>query len=112
MRTLAVFFLCFFPSLLQASSGDAKVLTMLRANPIVQAAVAEAKKFSGASDCDYQVESTELTQFAPGSTFDYSAEITCSNPNENEEGAGLVQVRGQTSGEGPEELSLKVSFVG
>jgi azurin len=84
---------------------------MLKKNPIVKAAVAEAKKFTGAKTCKYTIESSEPEQFQKGTTFDYSAEITCSeNPDEFE---AMIRVRGRMfSPDGPQALTLSIDFAG
>ena len=93
----------------QADSSNSKVLAWLKKNPIVNAAVAEAKKFSGAKTCDYDVKSSEDPQSRKGSTFDYSAEITCIDT----EAAGIVRVKGSTSfSDYVENLTLSIEFVG
>jgi hypothetical protein len=93
----------------QADSGNSKVLAMLKKNPIVNAAVAEAKKFSGAKTCNYDVKSSEAPQFQKGTTFDYSAEVTCIH----DEAAGIVRVKGRTSfSDYMEDLTLSIGFAG
>lgn len=91
-----------------ADSGNPKVLAMLKSNPIVNAALSEAKKFSGAKMCEYKVESNEPPQFEKGTTFDYSAEITCMH----KEAAAIIRVKGRMFSVGPQELTLSIAFAG
>ena len=91
-----------------ANSGNTRVLAMLKKNSIVNAAVAEAKRFSGAKTCQYNVESSEPPQFQKGTTFDYSAEITCSH----NEAAGIIRVKGRMFSEEPQELTISIAFAG
>jgi hypothetical protein len=93
-----------------ADSGKLKVTAMLKNNPVVKAAVAQAKKFSGSKACGYRVESRESPEFEKGTTFDYSAEITCIH---GEEG-GVVQIKGRMfyPSDGPQEMTLNIRFAG
>lgn len=91
-----------------ADSGNPKVLAMLKSNPIVNAALTQAKKFSGAKTCEYKVESSEPPQFEKGTTFDYSAEITCMH----EGAAAIIRVKGRMFSVGPQELTLSIAFAG
>jgi hypothetical protein len=92
--------------------GNAKVLTMLKRNTIVNAAVDQAKKFSGAKKCSYTVKAQPLPQFQKGTAYDYSAEITCSSNNPAYEAAGIIRINGQMLQDSPQDLSLTIFFVG
>ncbi len=110
--TLSLGFLLIFPNALEASDGDTKVLAMLKTNPIVQEAVTQAKSFSGAKDCQYEIKSKELSQFEPGTAFDYEAEVSCFSKNSETEAAAFVRIRGQLIGDGPQALKLEIDFAG
>ena len=92
-----------------ANSGNQKVLAMLKKNPVVNAAVVEAKKFSGAKTCKYKVESNEPDEFEKGTTFDYSADISCTH----KEAGAIIRVKGRMfSDVGPQEFVLSIEFAG
>ncbi len=110
--TLSLGFLLTFPNALVASDGDSKVLAMLKTNSIVQEAVAQAKSFSGAEDCQYTIKSKALRQFEPDTAFDYEAEISCFSTDPKVETTGIVRVRGQLIGDGPQAFKLEIDFAG
>ena len=91
-----------------SSDGDSKVLAMLKRNPVVTAAVPQAKEFSGAKTCEYTVKSNELEQFEKGAAYKYSATITCNG----REATGSVTVKGDyiASTENFQELDLSIFF--
>ena len=97
----------FFSNSASADNGNPKVLDILKKNTIVNAAVAQAKKFSGAKTCKYTVESKEVEGFEKGSTFDYSAEIACKKN-------GFVSVKGRmfSSMGWAQDLELSIRFAG
>ena len=93
-----------------ADLGESRVRAMLATNPIVKAGVAEAKRFSGAKACKYAIKTTQPREFEAGTTFDYSAEITCDG-DAGESGA-IVTVTGRLFKDGPQSLVLKIDFAG
>ena len=93
-----------------ADGGVARVLAMLKSNSVVEAAVAQGRAFSGASSCDCNVTATEASQFQPGTTFDYVADITCSGKHDGEESASIIHVTGTMFSDGPQALTLSILF--
>lgn len=112
MRWFAV--LCAFASLAAVAAdggGDKQVVVMLKAHPVVAAAVRQAQEFSGARNCRYAVaRAVPVPQFEPGSAFDFDAEIVCRRG----EAAGIVRVSGRyLAGQGmQQELRLEIGFAG
>lgn len=90
------------------ASGNQKVRAMLNSNSIVKAALVEAKQFSGAKTCEYDVKATASPEFEQGSAFDYSAEISCSK----DEATAIIRVTGRLLAEGPQALTLTIDFAG
>lgn len=91
--------------------GDRQVAAMLKAHPVVSAAVRQAQDFSGARSCRYAVvRAVPVPQFEAGSAFDFDAEITCRKG----EAAGVVRVSGRyLAGQGlQQELRLEIGFAG
>lgn len=90
----------------------AAVTAMLKSNPVVQAAVKQAKSFAGGGACRYEVlQSAPLPAFETGSAYEYSAEISCRG---SEGAAAQVKVRGRyLAGQGEmQELQLAIAFAG
>jgi hypothetical protein len=99
-----------------AEANNSTVLLMLKKNKVVNAAVAEAKAYSGARVCSYSVEAKEVSGFEKGATYDYTAFIVCRTEGAGEAaggGSGHVEVKGRMfSSEGPQELNISTSFAG
>jgi hypothetical protein len=115
MKSLTVFLCLFSTSVFASEGGTRQVLSMLRSNSVVSAAVAQAKKYSGAKSCVYNVASKEAVGFEKGTTFDYTARIICTGADTDEVGGGqgLIDVKGRLSGGGDlQELDLAIRFAG
>lgn len=96
-----------------ADGGQSKVSAMLKRNSVVAAAVAQAKKFAGAKTCDYDVKATEVKAFEKGTTFDYSADISCGDGKGEGSGTASVAVKGRFFSSMPDDaqaLELSVNF--
>lgn len=106
--------LCAFASLAAVAvdgGGDKQIVVMLKAHPVVAAAVRQAQDFSGARSCRYAVaRAAPIPQFEPGSAFDFDAEIVCRRG----EVAGIVKVSGRymASMGQQQELRLEIAFAG
>ena len=110
--SILLILLLLVPNTLQASAGEIEVLGMLKSNSIVQAAVAQAQKFSGAKECEYSVT---ITDPQPGADSEYRAEIVCSSTDPEDEGAGVIRVSGLTGEDGLEGMdafTLEIAFAG
>ena len=97
-----------------ADTGKSKVLSMLKVNPIVVAAVTQAKEGSGAKSCAYEITSTELKQYEKGTAYDYDATITCRFKDALYSSMGIVHVTGTylVSTGKRQALELSIAFAG
>lgn len=66
---------------------------MLKTNPVVVAAVKQAKAFGPAKTCHYDIVSWPDEQLEKGSAYTYEAHITCKGTDEYGS-SGMVTVSG------------------
>ena len=108
MRLIAIAMVLFAGSANTArpDAGVPRVLAMLKSNSIAVAAVAESRAFSGARSCDFKVAATEPSQFEPGTTYDYVADIACAG----KDASSIIHVSGRMLSDGPQALTLSIMF--
>lgn len=89
---------------------ERKVVALLKANPIVTAAVRQAQRFGGAKDCRYEVMRASAEQFPRAGDWSYEAEITC----QQGESSGIVRVLGRwpVVDGGFDEVQVAIFFAG
>jgi hypothetical protein len=109
MLAIAIGLMTFVAPVLIARSGessrgakDAGPITKetaarrLKRNPIIKAAIGQAESFVGAKSCVVNfLKLRELTQFEPGSAFEYQVRIMCQSKGEFEKTA-IIEVEGQS----------------
>ena len=93
-----------------APADERRIVALLKAHPVVNAAVRQAQKFSGARSCRYEVLRASATPLMPDSSWTFEAEITC----RQDEAAGVARVLGRLPAVegGFDEVQVSVFFAG
>lgn len=86
--------------------GKAKILVMLKTNPVVVAAVNQAKRFARTKKCEYFISASPETQFEPGSAYSFDASITC----QGDGSTGAVNVTGTWLSSTKDSQALRLSL--
>lgn len=92
-----------------SAADQRRVVALLKANPIVIAAVRQAQSFGG-RNCRYEVQRAAAAPGMSDEVRDFEAEITC----RKDEATGIVRVKGRLPGvaAGFEEVQVSVYFAG
>jgi len=89
------------------SVTEEEAISRLRRHPIIASAIEQAVAFTEARNCSFQfARLRDLTQFEPGSAFEYAVRISCTSDSEGYDSSATVEIEGQSInyGEGLQDI--------
>lgn len=112
--TVLAIFLSAYVAKADVTADQMLVKTLLQKDPVVAAAIQQAKKFGTGHKCTWTFEKLEQPEaFQKNTTYDVEVNITCGENKGEGSSQGLINVSGRLINKSPlQEIDLSIRFAG